>query len=205
MRKQTSIDKPFLEEGEREQQNNGSSASDLFHMMWQLNDACNFNCIYWFRNTLELLRLGEHPFYGMYKPEHSAPCFDRTGKKWRIHMFGGEPFLYPDFIEPCFQLTKKHILSLNTNLSTESVFSWADMLSPEMVHSTNANVHIIERMKIEGGCGSFIEKVHYLQKKNFRVKAVYIAFPTLMERIEHDFEKLLSEGISLLEVNGISW
>jgi GT2 family glycosyltransferase/organic radical activating enzyme len=175
-----------------------SHSDNLYQMMWHLNEACNFNCPYCVLDTVDVFHPDEHPFCGAHTPEHISSCFDRTGKKWRIHMSGGEPFLYPEFIGLCTQLTNNHMLSINTNLSTDNVFSWADVIASDMVHSINANIHMPERIKREKGCERFIEKVHYLQKRKFRVRVVYVAYPPLMKRIEQDFDYLRSKGISSL-------
>ena len=189
-----------IEGCQNQQQERSAASNGYFHMMWHLNQACNFDCTYCFQDSVDLFRPGEHPFCGKHSPEHIAACFERTGKKWRIHMSGGEPFLYPDFVRLCALLSKNHVLSINTNLTTDTVFSWADVIPPDKVRSVNANLHLLERMKREGGCESFIEKMHYLQKKGFRVRMVYIAYPPLMERVEGDLEYFRSMGIALKEV-----
>lgn len=44
----------------------------------------------------------------------------RTGQKWCMGITGGEPFLYPDFINICNQFVKNDItLYIDTNLSIE--------------------------------------------------------------------------------------
>jgi len=90
---------------------------------WQLNELCNFRCPYCFCGEEKLSR--EHPACGKYSPEHIADCFDRTGKTWQVHMSGGEPFLYPRFVELCMALTRSHYISMNTNLSTANANDFA--------------------------------------------------------------------------------
>lgn len=131
-----------------------------YMMAWQLNTLCNFRCEYCFCSEKSLSK--EHSDCGKYSPEHIAKCFNDTGRIWRIHMSGGETFLYPKFVELARALTKKCYISLNTNLSTPNVYEFGDMISPEKVLSINAALHIMEREKSKNGVNKYIKKFLYL-------------------------------------------
>jgi hypothetical protein len=38
----------------------------------------------------------------------AAAGFDSTGYRWLLHMTGGEPGIYPQFVELCEALTERH-------------------------------------------------------------------------------------------------
>jgi len=180
------------------QLNNISTDADVpDHMVfWQLNDLCNFRCLYCFCGEEKLSR--EHPDVGKYSPEHIARCFNRTGKTWQVHMSGGEPFLYPDYVGLCAELTRNHYISINTNLSTSNVKEFADTIDPRKVIFINAGLHIGEREKTEDGVELFIDRVKYLQEKKFNIDVGYLAYPPLFPRMEKDIDRLRSGGIRLV-------
>ena len=49
-----------------------------------------------------------------------ADFFDSTGKTWLLHLTGGEPFAYRGFVELCAALTRNHLLSLNSNVTSRA-------------------------------------------------------------------------------------
>ncbi len=167
----------------------------LYHMMWRLNQLCNYECVYCFRNGVDKDRLKEHCDCGKHSPERIAECFDNTQKTWRIHMTGGEPFLYPKFIDLTRNLAINHQLSINTNLSTSNIYDFAHEIPAPKVHAINATAHILELEKRKNATKSFLEKLLFLQDKGFRVKLMYITYPPLFNRLEKDIAYFKAEGV----------
>ncbi len=169
-----------------------------YMMGWHLNNLCNFQCEYCFCSKDTLSR--EHPDCGKYSQQHIAKCFDDTGKMWRIHMSGGETFLYPRFVELAEVLTEKHYISINTNLSTPNVYEFADVIPPEKVLTINAALHIMERNKRKGGQEKYIDKFLYLQDKGFDIRLEYVTYPPLFHRLVKDIEHFRSQGIKVINL-----
>ena len=167
-----------------------------FEALWRLNQSCNYRCEYCFRSGVDEYRQAEHPECGKYRPTQIAKAFDDTGKIWRIHMTGGEPFLYPDFVSLAKALTARHHISINTNLSTSNVYDFADQITPSSVHSINASLHLAERQKRKDGLERFIQCMLHLQKKGFNVRLMYITYPPLLSRLKNDLTSFRSQGIS---------
>ncbi|MBF0216083.1 MAG: radical SAM protein [Candidatus Omnitrophica bacterium] len=165
-------------------------------VFWQLNNLCNFRCEYCFCGEEKLSK--EHPDCGKYGPAHIAGCFNDTGKVWQVHMSGGEPFLYPKFVDLCAELTKGHFISLNTNLSTLNVREFANRISPDKVVFLNAGFHKTAREKNPAGIDHFIEKVLILQEKGFNIDVGYLTYPRLLEKMALDVKYLKSRGIKLV-------
>lgn len=80
---------------------------------WNLLSTCNYRCAYCFHSP-EVLGSKLETFA---TPDEWRAAFDATGKRWLIHITGGEPTVYPDFLELCEALTQRHCISINTNLS----------------------------------------------------------------------------------------
>ena len=172
----------------------------LYHIMWRLNQLCNYECAYCFRNGVDKDRLKEHSDCGKHSPERIAECFDNTQKTWRIHMTGGEPFLYPKFIDLARALVRNHQLSINTNLSTSNVYDFANEVPAPKVHAINASAHILELEKRKNATKSFLEKFLFLQDKDFRVKLMYITYPPLLNRLKKDITYFKAEGVKNLTI-----
>ena len=165
-------------------------------VFWQLNDKCNYRCEYCFCGDEKLSK--EHPECGKHSPEHIAQSFTNTGKTWQVHMSGGEPFLYPDYVSLCRKLTKEHYISINTNLPTNNVKQFAEEVDPNKVVFINAGFHVEQREKMKDGIDSFIEKVILLQDKGFNIDVGYLGYVPLFERMEKDMEQLRTSGIKLV-------
>jgi MoaA/NifB/PqqE/SkfB family radical SAM enzyme len=160
--------------------------------LWKVNQRCNFRCEYCFSAGINPYR--EHPGCGRYSPQHIAQSFDRTGRSWWISMTGGEPFLYPGFVQLCRELTRNHFLTIFTNLSTTNVLQFAESIDPRRVYSLNASLHIVERER-RRRLDQFIAYALHFQKKGFRVRVDYVAYPPLFDRLEHDLRMLTARGI----------
>jgi hypothetical protein len=173
---------------------NPRPAETLYHVMWRTNQLCNYKCIYCFREGVDEARWREHPDCGKYAPDHLRSCFDNTGKRWRIHMTGGEPFLYPRFVELASGLAGRHQLSINTNLSTDNVRDFASSVPVRGVDVINATAHIREQEK-RGDHGRFIDRVLLLQDRGFRVRVMYITYPPLLDRMTADMKMFKAAGI----------
>jgi MoaA/NifB/PqqE/SkfB family radical SAM enzyme len=166
-------------------------------MTWVLNHRCNFTCEYCFYTIEHLSK--EHPDCGKYSPEHIAQCFDKTEKEWYIYLNGGEPFLFPKFVEMCSHLTRNHYISINTNVSTSNCLDFADRINPEKVYSIEASLHILEREK-RNNLKKYIKYFLNFQEKGFPIQVVYVTYPNLFDRIEDDIKMLKQEGIQIINL-----
>ena len=166
-------------------------------MSWMLNQRCNFTCEYCFY-AKEYLAV-ENPKVGKYSPEQIAQQFDRTEQEWYIYLNGGEPFLYPKFIDLCEQLTRNHYLSINTNLSTSNCLEFAERINPEKIYSIEASLHIQEREQ-RNNLNRYLKNFLKLQENGFPIQVVYVTYPDLFERIESDIEMLKREGVKIINL-----
>jgi Radical SAM superfamily len=110
---------------------------------WILLNTCNYRCAYCFLSAADLgtkIRISG-------TPEQWVEGFSHAGKTWLLHITGGEPFIYPGFVDLCEQLARDHYLSINSNLSHRSVDDFAERIDPRRVHYINAALHPDERGK----------------------------------------------------------
>ena len=115
---------------------------------WILLRSCNFRCEYCFPSINRCSSSVQK--YG--SPSEWELGFDRTGKTWLLHISGGEPSIHPEFVELCSRLTRNHYISINSNISHQSIGNFTKKVKPERVHFINAAIHLEERIKksIEG-------------------------------------------------------
>jgi len=159
---------------------------------WEISKNCNFKCNY-------CGAIHDKDARQVLKPIDTAKLSDSLDclpGEWLIDITGGEPFLEKNFIEISEIITKKHYLSLNTNLSTNNVIEFADKINPEKCSYINASIHILEREKRDKDLKAFIDRMVYFQEKGFRITAVYVTYPELFSRIKADISFLKEHGIN---------
>jgi MoaA/NifB/PqqE/SkfB family radical SAM enzyme len=144
---------------------------------WQLLNTCNYRCNYCFFSD-EML--GEKLRTCASVQEWRA-AFDATEDVWLLHMTGGEPSIYPQFVELCQALTERHYISINSNLTHSSLVDFAERIDPSRVSFINASLHLVER---EGRSGNakFLRHADLLRSKGFPIMVSLVATPTALAR-----------------------
>jgi len=158
--------------------------------LWRLGERCHFSCGYCFRDG----RQGSDVV--RWDADAVAAGLDRTGRRWRLHLTGGEPFLHPDILPLCRVLTRRHELSINTNLSTDNVTEFAGTVRPDGIHSVNASIHVGERERRGGGVERFLDRLLELQGRGFRIRLFYVVHPALWSRVARDLDHYRRRGVN---------
>lgn len=164
---------------------------DLSMITWNIIDSCNFRCDYC--NNIRAVNKNDREGLDFSLLKKG---FDSLGKDWIIHITGGEPFLSKNILAICEMITQNHYISLNTNLSTQNVYDFADTIDPKKVLFISSSVHILERERRDPSLSKYTEKIRYLQEREFNIIASYVNFPTLLHRIRNDFETLKAGGVN---------
>jgi MoaA/NifB/PqqE/SkfB family radical SAM enzyme len=157
---------------------------------WRLLNTCNYRCAYCFSDAAVL---GEK-LRSFASPETWETAFNTSGKTWLLHMTGGEPSIYPNFVELCHRLTRRHYISFNSNLTNASIADFAKRLDPSRVSFINAGLHLAER-ETRSGNSRFLEHAELLRKREFPIVVSLVATPAALERY--------SDAISLLDGAGL--
>lgn len=142
---------------------------------WLLLNTCNYRCDYCFQSEASL---------GSKLQVYAAPdawraAFDATGKTWLLHLTGGEPSHYPDFVSLCAELTRRHFVSLNSNLTGPALADFAAQIDPSRVSFINAGLHPAERQRRQGE-GVFLRHVDMLMKRGFPIMVSVVATPEVL-------------------------
>jgi MoaA/NifB/PqqE/SkfB family radical SAM enzyme len=159
---------------------------------WHLTNRCNFFCEYChpqIRRVLNLKDLNEPT------PGECIAAFDALGPSCHISMSGGEPFLFPGFIELCVGLARRHVFSINTNLSSPLIAEFADAISPDRVRRIAAALHVEERERLGHREEDYVRAYRILRDRGFSVISLYVLYPPLLSRSSSDMERLRSLGV----------
>ena len=145
---------------------------------WVLLRTCNFRCSYCAIPLAELQgKIDVHA-----TPSEWLEGFNATGKSWLLHITGGEPSIYPDFVNLCEQLASDHYLSINTNLSHECMDDFCERVDPARVHYINAALHCDERLK-KHSLDAFIERVSRFAARGFNMLVSSVMTPAMTDAI----------------------
>lgn len=156
---------------------------------WDIHYKCNFRCPYcWFyRDWARLAKRNLH-----LKPDEWAAHWRRIYDKYaevKIEIVGGEPFIYPNFIELIKKLSAVHLIKITTNLSG-NIEHFTKEVSPERVE-LDLNFHILF-IDLE----TVIEKALILKKRGFKAGICYLAYPPQMHKIKDLNRRFQAEGIN---------
>ena len=123
---------------------------------------------------------------------------NEAGKKWSIGLTGGEPFMYPNFVQLCEKLTEHFSIYVDTNLSiTARVREFAKKISPDRVDYFYISTHIAERER-RNQVDDFIRNILLLKEYGFNYRVNYVLQPTLLDRFMKDYDYFQSRGVTLL-------
>ncbi|MBI4335238.1 MAG: hypothetical protein HY589_01135 [Candidatus Omnitrophica bacterium] len=122
---------------------------------------------------------------------------DKTNKTFRIGISGGgEPFLVPNLTKACAEITKKHYISINTNLTSAGIRKFSEVIAPERVLSICASLHIkeLERLNL---VERYISNFNILKEKGFRIFTSEVAYPPFLSEVPKYREYFRKRGIRL--------
>ena len=134
---------------------------------------------------------------------HWKRIYDKYGEV-KIEIVGGEPFIYPDFIELVKQLSSFHLIKITTNLSGD-IERFVKEISPDRV-SLDLNYHSLF-ITLE----TVFKKAHILNDAGFKCGVCYLAYPPQMKQIPYLERRFKQEGIGFAlaafwgEYNGVKY
>jgi MoaA/NifB/PqqE/SkfB family radical SAM enzyme len=160
-------------------------------MDWHINKLCNFHCEYCIASHYASEK--EDPNVGRYSPGQFLEALNNTGRRWFIFIAGGEPLLYPNFIEWVNTVSPFHTLLISTNLSSKNAVAFANEVDPRGIAVLNASLHIGHHT--EKSLARFIENYHLYLEKGFNIIVSYVVYPPLFKRVEADFIYMKEKGI----------
>jgi len=141
---------------------------------WDITYECNYKCsycIFWkehkerypFREINEWKKIWDGIF------EKYGCC--------HIRLSGGEPFIYPHFLELIAMLSKKHTVDITTNLSFDADSFMKYVPSGGVTLSASFHPEFIDIDK-------FLDKVVFLNEKGFPASVSFVAYPPHLKDLE---------------------
>lgn len=160
-----------------------------------MSPGSNHGTILWKFNCQESLRSRIHTGFPIRSISDISNAFDSTGKTWNIHISGGEPLQFPNFIEICFMLSRSHFIALDTRLSSPNAKLFAEHISPDRIKTIRAVFHS-RLVKQPGELKQFTDTVKYLLDRKFNIHIEYLMYPPMVHRVIRDLILFDSQGIS---------
>jgi Radical SAM superfamily len=169
---------------------------------WTLLTSCNYRCSYCFYSPEKL----STPLQIHASTEQWADGFDSTGKTWLIHITGGEPTIYPGFVNLCRNLSQKHYISFNSNLSGNCCEAFMETIDPQRVSFVHAALHYEEREK-KKSLDLFIRRVQNFRLSGFNVMLTIVMTPDVIRLYPEISARLAPHGLSCIPkiMRGRTW
>ena len=161
-------------------------------LLWSLSYRCNLDCAYCFIAS-SIRKTAKVPNIDI---SSLTRVIENTHKTFKFFFSGGEPFLTPNLVEACIEITKKHYISLATNLTDTRVKEFAERVNPKRVFRIRASAHTkeLERLNL---LDTYINNFLLLKEKGFNVKAVEVAYPPLLNEVKKYKQLFKKKGIEL--------
>lgn len=160
------------------------------HWNWEPTFACNYKCSYC---TVRVEHEGEKTNYLSVQAWKDIweKLFDDYGSS-HIRFSGGEPFVYPNFMDLLNMLLSKHTIDVTTNLSFDAQ-ELIDKVAPEEI-SISASFHP-DHVSFE----DYLQKVRFLNKNRFPTDIAYVAYPPHLCNLER-YRKLCADSGVMLKI-----
>ena len=159
---------------------------------WHMFDACNLDCAYCLVHKVKKKI--------KYPPIHITALLrtlNATNKTFKIgYSGGGEPFLIPNLIEACKEITKKHYIAIITNLTSPHIKTFAESISPHRTLSIIASAHI-EELKSHHLLNTYFTNFLLLKENGFTIDAMSVAYPPYSDKVDEYKQLFRKKGIEL--------
>lgn len=158
---------------------------------WEITHKCNYKCSYCaFGNASETKEPTPTIYPGIDKwIEVWHNIYERYGS-CEIHFAGGEPFVYPEFMDLIEQLSEIHTMEFSTNLY------WNPDDFIKRIKPGRARVGVSFHSEFVN-FDTFFLKALEIKEAGFEVWANYVAYPPFMEGIDKYKDKFEQSGISM--------
>lgn len=156
---------------------------------WNITLSCNYRCHYcWFHGKWQHLANNNRIF----SPEEIIGAWETISKRYgsaHINILGGEPFLYPNFIEIIKVISNFHTVVISTNLSVD-VKRFVKEISPQKVKIMPTFHPLFADLDI------FLEKLLILKDNGFDKGCSLLAYPPQLKLWDYYRQKFESASFS---------
>ena len=158
---------------------------------WSLMTTCNFRCAYCFHSDRSLGAKINPPA----PVEQLVEFFDDSGFALApaSHRRANR-FTIPNFLELCEQLTKRHVISINSNVDSPKVLKFVERINPDRVDFVNCAVHLQQRTQRKR-LPQFIDHVTALRTSGFDAFVTSVMYPDVFPLFLAHWDLLASKGV----------
>lgn len=158
---------------------------------WYINNDCNYKCSYCKPQDIKEVYLKIEKWLEIWQD-----IYERYGT-CQIHISGGEPFIYPDFLKLIIDISKIHTLEFSTNFSWD-ITSFIENISPE-----RARIGVSLHPEFTD-FDKFLDKIILLKNAGFEVWVNYVGYPPILKEMSTYREKIkeLDIHFSILPFDG---
>lgn len=160
------------------------------YFTWDIHYSCNYNCTYCFLSfeqetasiQAEYLSLGQWVdiWTDIYRKYGSC----------HVLVTGGEPFIYPAFIDLISEVSKMHTFSFSTNLSWDVDEFTGKVAKERVVIESSFHPEFISAEE-------FVEKVNILRDRDYFISVTIVAYPPFLDKIPEYKDIFKKEKIRL--------
>ena len=145
---------------------------------WDIHYLCNYKCSYcWLTKPHKPSVKDNHTYPGVSKLVNIWKEIYRKYGKCHIHISGGEPSMYPSFVELLAELSSMHCLEFDTNLSFDPSKLIKSIRKEALKVNTSFHAEFID-------FESFFFKVLQLRDSGFKVCISYVGYPPFLEKMK---------------------
>jgi MoaA/NifB/PqqE/SkfB family radical SAM enzyme len=158
---------------------------------WLIHYKCNFRCPYCFFEGM----WGEVEKRNVYRPlEEWVSAWMRILKKYgclRVLITGGEPFIYPGFVDLLKEMSPHFSIGFDTNLSCSE-----ELLADFAKNAEAKNVSLGLSFHPQfAQFDSFLKKALFLQNSGFKVCVQYVSYPKQLGRLVYYKDRFRQHGL----------
>jgi len=143
---------------------------------WDVIYKCNYRCPYcWWHDKWSFLSMENRFFSVKQLIQAWARIYNMYGQS-HIDILGGEPFLYPNFVEFISEVSTMHTVNINTNLSCV-IDGFVEKCNPSRVKVIPTFHPVFARMD------DFLDKAKMLREAGFIQGVTYLAYPAQLKQL----------------------
>lgn len=156
------------------------------NFQWVLHENCNYQCPYCWNHDKPQETAKETVYFSVKEwLKIWNNIYDKYGS-CKISVSGGEPSIYPSFIELVKELSRKHLLGIVTNLSFDVERFIAQQIEPKKVNLGVSFQPLFVKFE------EFLRKALILKEHGFTNSVLYVTYPPQMKQMSYykrEFER----------------
>jgi MoaA/NifB/PqqE/SkfB family radical SAM enzyme len=163
---------------------------------WLIHYKCNYRCPYCFFEGFWEEVEKRNNYLPAEKWIAAWKHIFKAYKSVRIIITGGEPFIYPSFVQIIKELSRHCLICFDTNLSCSY-----NLLADFVRHVIADNISMALSFHPQfADFDSFMEKALFLKENNYRVSVQYVSYPPQINMMEDYRKKFESTGFYFMPI-----